>query len=135
MLFFGHDNDLEFFLRWIVTTARALIWRLASASAFLNLNTTFFFLFFFLFFLFLFLLIVFCPLLLQPEPFFVFRSLRMLDFFIIWVVWSGFVWLCLPFLSISSHYDGLHFFSSQFDTLHFFYFQDVVFSVVSNFVC
>jgi hypothetical protein len=46
MIFFGHVNDLELFLRQIGTTAQALIRRLASAF----LKTTFFFLFFFFFF-------------------------------------------------------------------------------------
>ena len=95
MFFFGHANDLELFLRQIGTTAQALIRRLASASAFLK--TTFFFLFFFFFFVCLFLLMVFCPLLFQPEPFFVFWSLRMLGFFRIWLVWFCFVLLCLAF--------------------------------------
>ena len=50
----------------------------------------------------------------------------MLGFFRIWVVWFGFLRLCLFYFLISSHYDGLHFFSSQCDTLHSFSFQDVV---------
>jgi len=106
MLFFGRVNDLEFFLRWIVTTARALIWRLASASAFLNTNFLLFF--FFLFFLNSFLLTVFSPLLFQPEPFSVFPSLGMLGF--LKQCLFGFALFCLALFCFAFHCDACCFF-------------------------